>query len=78
MPNVYKHITRGSTFGQTEAVGDFERVCKCGIMPCGSGDDHTLSNEDRKLVAQHDPATGDLTLPPGPFSARKSPGPIKR
>ena len=76
MPNVYKRFTRGSTFGPTHAVDDLERVKQSGIMPCGSGDDHTLSNEDRRLVKAHNPEDGDLDLPDGPFSQRKSPGPI--
>jgi hypothetical protein len=73
---IYKHVTGRCMYGQTDAVGTFETVLESGIMSCGSGDDHTLSSEDRKLVAAHDPANGDLILPDGRYSCRKSPGAI--
>jgi hypothetical protein len=70
MPLVTKRITRGGSFGPTEAVGDFDRVKRTGVIPCGSGDDHTLNLRDRRLVRNHDPSTGDLVLPPGRLDTR--------
>ena len=71
MPNVYKEIIRGASYyKQTQAAGDLEFVKKHGFMCCGSGDDHRLTAEERKLVEEHDPADGDLELPAGPLNSR--------
>jgi hypothetical protein len=71
MAHVFKHITKGASYyGHTDASGDFEFVKRFGVICCGSGDDHSLTDKERKLVAEHDPATGDLWLPEGPLSTK--------
>ena len=71
MPTITKQITKGASYyGQTTAVGNLETVRKCGFLQCGSGDDHTLTQKERKLVENHDPNNGDLKLPPGPLNTR--------
>lgn len=74
---VTKKITRGaSLYGQTDAVGDLERVKATGFMPCGSGDDYVLSKADRAIVQAHQ-GDGDLELPPGPMGRQRKARPIK-
>jgi len=75
MATVTKEITRGASFGPTTAVADLAFVLAYGWMSCGSGDDHTLTAKERKLVQQHDPDSGDLELPSGRLNTRK-PRPI--
>ena len=75
---VYKEITCGaSLYGHTNAIGELERARATGVMPCGNGDDYVLNREDRALVRDHDPATGDLHLPAGPMGRRRKVRPIK-
>ena len=65
-PMVYKKITGGLSCGYewTDAVGDLATVKRTGIMQCGSGDDHVLSQDEMNLVKKHDTAA-DLNLPEG-------------
>ena len=67
MIRVHKEITSGASFGPTTACGELSTVKRMGQMCCGSGDDHVLNAKERKLVEDHNPADGDLTLPDGPL-----------
>ena len=71
MAHVYKEITKGASYyGQTTAVAQVEFARKHGVMPCGSGDDHVMTAEDRKLLEEHT-GDGDLHLPAGPLNTRR-------
>lgn len=75
MALVTKKITSGvPMYSTTDAVGELEFVRRTGVMSCGSGDDYTLTKEERQIV-EDTPEGQDVELPAGKFRCCK---PVKR